>query len=65
MTISLVDAGVHVRRGDAPRRAGDYDKATHGDCDLEDVEIKAMEALKFDAIDINRAYKRRTYRNCS
>jgi hypothetical protein len=36
-----------------------------GDCELEDYEIKTMEALKLDAIEINRAYKMRTQRNCS
>jgi hypothetical protein len=36
----------------------------HGDCELEDYEIKTMEALKLDAIEINRAYKQRTQRNC-
>jgi hypothetical protein len=36
-----------------------------GDCELEDVEIKTMEALKFDQNQITAAYRRRDRRGCS
>jgi hypothetical protein len=35
-----------------------------GDCELDDVEIKTMEALKIDPIQLERAYKRRNSHNC-
>jgi hypothetical protein len=36
-----------------------------GDCELEDVEIKTMEALKFDQNTITKAYRQRERRGCS
>ena len=35
-----------------------------GECELEDYEIKTMEALKLDTITINRKYKARSSRGC-
>jgi hypothetical protein len=54
----------------AQQRVDDLKKASapdpaHGDCELEDYEIKTMEALKLDAIEINRRYKARFSRGCS
>jgi hypothetical protein len=63
IVITLVDAGIHQRRD----RAGGklvVSSPTHGDCELEDVDIKTMEALKLDSIEINRAYKSRLARGC-
>ena len=52
----------------AEQRVADLEK-THGgqtgDCELEDYEIKTMEALKFDQNQIAQAYKRRARRGCS
>jgi hypothetical protein len=47
------------------RRASGLDPAERGDCELEDYEIKTMEALKLDPIEINRKYKRRFRLGCS
>lgn len=43
----------------------DFDLHEQGNCELEDYELKTMEALKLDPIEINRRYKLRTRRNCA
>lgn len=64
IVISLVDGGIFQRRD----RAGGklvVSGPTHGDCEIEDIDIKTLEALKVDSVDINRAYKSRFARGCS
>jgi hypothetical protein len=62
--ITMVYAAIYQRRDQAVGKTS-VSTEDKGDCELEDYEIKTMEALKFDAIEINRRYKRRTYHRCS
>jgi hypothetical protein len=63
IVISLVDGGIYLRR----ERTGTVVKPdpAHGDCEIEDYEIKTMEALRLDAVEINLQYKARSSRGCS
>ena len=59
-----VDTGARLRRTGDPKRKGQaFEVSEQGDCELEDYEIKTMEALKLDAAEINRKYKVRTRRS--
>jgi hypothetical protein len=62
--ITMVYAAIYQRRDQATGKTS-VSTEDKGDCELEEYEIKTMEALKFDAIEINRRYKRRTYHRCS
>jgi len=63
IAITLVGAGIYLRRDQAGHKAG-VPVDANGDCEIQDTEIKTMEALKLDAIEINRAYKVRTAHGC-
>ena len=62
IVMSLVDGGVFQRRAAGARKPGNDQR---GDCEIEDYEIKTMEALKYDPVEINRAYNARITRGCS
>jgi hypothetical protein len=62
IAMTLVGAGVYLRRDQAGNKTGVVD--ANGDCELQDIDIRTMEALKLDAIEINRAYKARTGHGC-
>jgi hypothetical protein len=64
MVTTLVYGAIYQRRDQATGKTS-VSTETTGDCELEEYEIKTMEALKFDAIEINRRYKRRTAHGCS
>ena len=61
IVISLVFGGIYQRRDAAKIHVS---RDTKGDCEIDDYEIKTMEALKLDAAEINRAYKHRTADGC-
>jgi hypothetical protein len=66
LVINLVDSGVLLRRSDpaAKGRSKQFNVHERGDCELEDYEIKTMQALKLEDAEINRKVKMRTRRNC-
>jgi hypothetical protein len=62
MVVALVDGGVFLRRG-GTGHAGGAD-AAHGDCEMDAIEIRTMEALKISPFDVGHAKEGSARRGC-
>jgi hypothetical protein len=60
MVVTLVGGGVYLRRGDHPRPID----ASRGDCEMDDIEMRTMTALRIGADDIRRLQTSHARRGC-